>query len=204
MLFSDTYQTITQACEGIFRDKGSKFIAYAYPIKSETEVKELTAKLRAEHSKARHFCWALRLTPDRNVHKFNDDGEPSGTAGRPILNALLSADVTNILVVVVRYFGGTLLGVPGLINAYKTATVEALTVAEIVTKTVNDVYELEFDYLMMNDVMRVVKEEQLNILNQNFDTYCKLTFEVRKANLNMVMGKFDKIEGLKTVYLGTV
>ena len=204
MLFSDTYQTITQASEGIFRDKGSKFIAYTYPIKSETEVKEITAKLRAEHSKARHFCWAIRLTPDRNVHKFNDDGEPSGTAGRPILNALLSADVTNILVVVVRYFGGTLLGVPGLINAYKTATVEALNTAEIVTKTVNDVYELEFDYLMMNDVMRVVKDEQLNILCQNFDTYCKLSFEVRKASLNQVMGKFDKIEGLKTVYLGTV
>jgi len=204
MLFNDTYQTITEASEGIFRDKGSKFIAYAYPIKSETEVKEITAKLRAEHNKARHFCWAIRLTPDRNVHKFNDDGEPSGTAGRPILNALLSADVTNILVVVVRYFGGTLLGVPGLINAYKTATVDALNTAEIITKTVNDVYELEFDYLMMNDVMRVVKDEQLNILSQNFDTYCKLSFEVRKANLNQVMGKFDKIEGLKTVYLGTV
>lgn len=204
MLFSDTYQTITKTSEGIFRDKGSKFIAYAYPIKSETEVKELTAKLRAEHNKARHFCWALRLTPDRNVHKFNDDGEPSGTAGRPILNALLSADVTNILVVVVRYFGGTLLGVPGLINAYKTATVEALHTAEVVTKTVNDVYELAFDYLMMNDVMRIVKEEQLDILNQSFDTHCKLTFEVRKANLNIVMGKLEKIEGLKTVYLGTV
>lgn len=204
MLFNDTYQTITEASEGVFRDKGSKFIAYAYPIKRETEVKEITAKLRAEHNKARHFCWATRLTPDRNVHKFNDDGEPSGTAGRPILNALLSADVTNILVVVVRYFGGTLLGVPGLINAYKTATVDALNAAEIITKTINDVYELEFDYLMMNDVMRVVKDEQLNILSQNFNTYCKLSFEVRKANLNQVMGKFDKIEGLKTVYLGTV
>lgn len=203
MLFSDTYQTITQTSEGIFRDKGSKFIGYAFPIRSEVEVKEITAKLRSEHSKARHFCWAIRLTPDRNVHKFNDDGEPSGTAGRPILNALLSADVTNILVVVVRYFGGTLLGVPGLINAYKTATVEALNAAEIVTKTVNDVYELEFDYLMMNDVMRVVKEEQLNILNQNFDTHCKLSFEVRKANLNIVLSKLEKIEGLKTVYLGT-
>jgi uncharacterized YigZ family protein len=204
MLFSDTYQTISQASEGIFRDKGSKFIGYAFPIRNEAEVKEITAKLRSEHNKARHFCWAIRLTPDRNVHKFNDDGEPSGTAGRPILNALLSADVTNILVVVVRYFGGTLLGVPGLINAYKTATVEALNAAEIVTKTVNDVYELEFDYLMMNDVMRVIKEEQLEVLNQQFDMNCKLSFEVRKANLNQVMGKFDKIEGLKTVYLETV
>lgn len=204
MLFSDTYQTITQTSEGIFRDKGSKFIAYAYPIKSETDVKELVAKLRAEHPKARHFCWALRLSPDRNVFKLNDDGEPSGTAGRPILNSLLSADVTNILVVVVRYFGGTLLGVPGLINAYKTATVEALNAAEITTKTVNDVYELEFDYLMMNDVMRIMKDEQLNIIKQNFDTYCALTFEVRKANLNQVIKKLDKIEGLKIAYLGTI
>ncbi len=204
MLFNDTYQTITQTSEGIFRDKGSKFIAYAYPIKLEADVKEIVAKLRAEHPKARHFCWALRLSPDRNVFKLNDDGEPSGTAGRPILNSLLSADVTNILVVVVRYFGGTLLGVPGLINAYKSATVEALNATEIITKTVNDVYELEFDYLMMNDVMRVMKEEQLNIIKQSFDTYCSLTFEVRKANLNLVIKKLDKIEGLKITYLGTI
>lgn len=204
MLFNDTYQTITETSEGIFRDKGSKFIAYAYPVKLEADVKEIIAKLRAEHPKARHFCWALRLSPDRNVFKLNDDGEPSGTAGRPILNSLLSADVTNILVVVVRYFGGTLLGVPGLINAYKSATVEALNATEIVTKTVNDVYELEFDYLMMNDVMRVMKEEQLNIIKQSFDTYCSLTFEVRKANLNLVIKKLDKIEGLKITYLGTI
>ncbi|RWU10246.1 IMPACT family protein [Pedobacter chitinilyticus] len=204
MLFNDTYQTITQTSEGIFRDKGSKFIAYTYPIKLEADVKEIITKLRTEHPKARHFCWALRLSPDRNVFKLNDDGEPSGTAGRPILNTLLSADVTNILVVVVRYFGGTLLGVPGLINAYKNATVEALNASEIITKTVNDVYELEFDYLMMNDVMRTMKEEQLNIIQQNFDTYCSLTFEVRKANLNLVIKKLDKIEGLKITYLGTI
>lgn len=204
MLFNDTYQTITQTSEGIFRDKGSKFIGYAYPIKLEADVKEIIAKLRAEHPKARHFCWALRLSPDRNVFKLNDDGEPSGTAGRPILNSLLSADVTNILVVVVRYFGGTLLGVPGLINAYKSATVETLGANEIITKTVNDVYELEFEYLMMNDVMRIVKEEQLNIIKQDFNTYCSLTFEVRKANLNVVIKKLDKIEGLKITYLGTI
>ncbi len=204
MLFSDTYQTIIQPSEGIFRDKGSKFIGYAYPIKSESEVKDIIAKLRSEHDKARHFCWAIRLTPDRNVFKFNDDGEPSGTAGRPILNALLSADVTNILIVVVRYFGGTLLGVPGLINAYKTATIEALQANTIVTKTVNDVYALAFDYLMMNDVMRVVKDEQLEILSQEFDLNCKMQFEVRKANLNQVLGKLEKIEGLKIDYIGTV
>jgi uncharacterized YigZ family protein len=204
MLFSDTYQTIIEPSEGIFRDKGSKFIGYAFPINSEAQVKDIIANLRSEHAKARHFCWAIRLTPDRNVFKFNDDGEPSGTAGRPILNSLLSADVTNILVVVVRYFGGTLLGVPGLINAYKMATIEALQANTIITKTVNDVYALAFDYLMMNDVMRVVKEEQLTILNQEFDLNCKLQFEVRKANLNQVLGKLEKIEGLNITYIGTV
>eukprot|EP01136_Pigoraptor_vietnamica_P031707 Opistho-1_new@92620 len=107
MLFDDTYKTVNAGAEGIFRDKGSKFIAYVYPIKSEAEVKPILAKLRAEHAKARHFCWAWRLTADRSVFKLNDDGEPSGTAGRPILNSLLSADITNVFVVVVRYFGGT-------------------------------------------------------------------------------------------------
>lgn len=204
MLFDDTYQTIATTSEGIFRDKGSKFIGYAYPIKSEQEVKNILTKLKAEHTKARHFCWAIRLTPDRNVFKLNDDGEPSGTAGRPILNTLLSADITNILVVVVRYFGGTLLGVPGLINAYKTATVEALQANTIVAKTVNDVYEINFDYLEMNPIMRIMKEEQLEMIKQEFDTQCTIQFEIRKANLNAVLGKLEKIEGAKIKYLYTI
>ncbi|NQX41548.1 uncharacterized protein, YigZ family [Pedobacter steynii] len=203
MLFDDTYKTITSPSEGLFKDRGSKFIAFAYPIRSEDEVKALLANLRSEHGKARHFCWALRLSPDRGVFRIQDDGEPSGTAGRPILNALLSADVTNILVVVVRYFGGTLLGVPGLINAYKTAAVEAIQAAEVVERTVNDIYELTFDYLMMNDVMRLFKEEQLTILAQDFDNSCKIRFEVRKASLNVVLGKLEKIEGIKVTYLFT-
>ncbi|MET1055429.1 MAG: YigZ family protein, partial [Pedobacter sp.] len=136
MLFDDTYKTIESRAEGLFKDKGSKFIAFAYPILSESEVKPILLGLRAEHTKANHFCYAYRLSPDRNVYRVNDDGEPSGTAGRPILNTLLSADVTNILIVVVRYFGGTLLGVPGLINAYKSAAAEALGLAEIIEKTV--------------------------------------------------------------------
>jgi uncharacterized YigZ family protein len=204
MLFDDTYQTIKATSEGIFRDKGSKFIGYAFPITSEADIKPIIAKLKTEHAKARHFCWALRLSTDRNVFKLNDDGEPSGTAGRPILNTLLSADVTNILVVVVRYFGGTLLGVPGLINAYKSATIEALNENKIITKTVNDVYEIKFDYLVMNQVMRIVKDEELQILNQNFDTNCTLTFEVRKANLNPVLAKLEKVEGIVIKYLKTV
>lgn len=204
MLFDDTYKTIESNAEGIFRDKGSKFIAYAYPIRTEEEVKPILLNLRAEHTKARHFCYAYRLSPDRSVFRINDDGEPSGTAGRPILNCLLSEDVTNVLMVVVRYFGGTLLGVPGLIAAYKNASIEALKSATIVNKTVNDLYQIEFDYLQMNDVMRLVKEEGLMVLSQNFDTHCVLKFEVRKAQLNQVLAKFDKIEGLKNQYLQTI
>jgi len=204
MLFDDTYKTIEKPSEGIFRDKSSKFIGYAFPISSEAEVKNIITSLRTEHAKARHFCWAIRLTPDRNIFKLNDDGEPSGTAGRPILNTLLSVDLTNILVVVVRYFGGTLLGVPGLINAYKSATVEAVNANKIITKTVNEVYQIEFDYLVMNDVMRVVKDEQLTVLSQQFDTNCLLKFEVRKAQLNTVLGKFEKVSAIKLNYLATV
>lgn len=204
MLFDDTYKTITAPAEGLFKDRGSKFIAYAYPIRSEEEVKPILAQLRSEHGKARHFCWALRLSPDRAVFRIQDDGEPSGTAGRPILNALLSANITNILIVVVRYFGGTLLGVPGLINAYKSAAIEAIQAAEIAEKTVNDVYELTFDYLSMNDVMRLFKEEQLQILSQEFDNSCSIKFEVRKAQLNQVIGKIEKIDGVKLSYLHTV
>jgi uncharacterized YigZ family protein len=204
MLFDDSYKTIESASEGIFRDKGSKFIGYAYPIRSEIEVKPIITKLRTEHAKANHFCYAYRLTPDRSVFRVNDDGEPSGTAGRPILNCLLSEDITNILIVVVRYFGGTLLGVPGLINAYKTASIEAIKAASVISKTVNDVYEAHFDYLQMNDVMKLSKEENLQIIGQQFDTNCILKFEVRKAQLNQVLSKFDKIEGVKLKYLQTI
>jgi len=203
-LFEDIYKTIDEPSEGIFRDKGSKFIAYAYPFKDENKVKEIIAELKSMHPKARHHCWAYRLTPDRTVFRVNDDGEPSGTAGRPILNVLLSMDVTNIMVVVVRYFGGTLLGVPGLINAYKSATQEALQIAEIVEKTVNDVYEVTFDYIQMNDVMRIIKETEVIVLSQDFDTKCKITFEIRKLQVNEVIGRMEKIEGLTINYLRTI
>jgi uncharacterized YigZ family protein len=203
MLFDDTYRTIEGNAEGTFRDKGSKFLAYAYPVKSETEVKDILQQLRAGHTKARHFCWALRISPDRGVFRIQDDGEPAGTGGRPILNALLSADLTNILIVVVRYFGGTLLGVPGLINAYKTAAVESINASKIVEQTVNDVYEIQFGYLAMNDVMKLIKEEQLSVLSQQFDNSCSLQFEVRKSNLNTVLGKLEKLDNIQIRYLLT-
>ncbi|WDF70143.1 YigZ family protein [Sphingobacterium oryzagri] len=203
-LFDDTYLTIDEPAEGIFRDKGSKFIAYAYPFTQEDKLKDIIADLKTLHPKARHHCWAYRLSPDRTVFRLNDDGEPSGTAGRPILNVLLSRDITNVLVVVVRYFGGTLLGVPGLINAYKTATIAALDMAEIRQKTVNDIYRISFAYLQMNDVMRLVKEENLTILKQDFDNSCVLNVEVRKLQVNQVVQRLEKMEAVDYVYLTTL
>ncbi len=200
MLFDDTYRTIQSPSEGLFKDKGSKFLAFAYPIRTEADIKSIIAKLKAEHTKANHHCWAMRLTPDRSVFKLNDDGEPSGTAGRPILNTLLSRDLTNILVVVVRYFGGTLLGVPGLINAYKQATDNALNQAIVVEKTINDIYVINFNYLQMNDIMRLVKEENINIIHQQFDNDCTLQVSIRKMQVNTVLAKFSKIEGVVTKY----
>ena len=200
MLFDDTYKTIAAPVEGIFRDRGSKFLAFAYPIQSENQIKEIVARLKTEHPKARHHCWAMRLTIDRSVFKLNDDGEPSGTAGRPILNTLLSKDITNVLVVVVRYFGGTLLGVPGLINAYKTATEDALTNARIIEKTVNDIYTISFDYLQMNDVMRLIKDADLQIIEQQFDNNCSIQVSIRKTQVNTVLAKLDKIAGVKAKY----
>lgn len=200
MLFEDTYTTIAQPTEGIFRDRGSKFLAFAYPVSSDTEIKAIVANLKAEHPKANHHCWAIRLGIDRSVFRVNDDGEPSGTAGRPILNILLSKNITNVLVVVVRYFGGTLLGVPGLINAYKAATEAALNEAQIIEKTVNDIYTITFDYLEMNDVMRIIKDGQLQIMEQRSELNCEIRFSVRKTQVEQVMSKLNKVSGVKVVY----
>ena len=201
MLFDDTYRTIEKSADGIFREKGSKFLAFAFPIKSEGELKGNLTLLKAEHPKANHHCWAMRLTPDRSVFRINDDGEPSGTAGRSILNTLLSRDITNIAVVVVRYFGGTLLGVPGLINAYKAATEDALKQVVIIEKTVNDVYNIEFEYLQMNDIMRLIKEDNLNIIEQSFDNNCSITVSIRKMQVNQTLAKISKLNGVVAKYV---
>src|SRR5690606_11610433 len=173
-LFEDTYKTIETPTEGLFRDKGSKFITYAYPFRTENQLKDILNDVKNTHPKARHHCYAYRLSMDRSVFRVNDDGEPAGSAGRPILNTLLSNDLTNIIVIVVRYFGGTLLGIPGLINAYKTATQEAISDAIVVEKYQKDIYNVQFEYLQMNDVMQIIKNEALDIQNQQFDLNCKI------------------------------
>lgn len=197
MLFDDSYQTIAEPCEGFFKDKGSKFIAYAFPIRSEDEAKLHLLEIKELHPKAVHHCYAYRLGLDRMTYRMSDDGEPSGTAGRPILNTLYSQDITNILVVVVRYFGGTLLGVPGLINAYKTATEEALAAVEKVTRYLVQIYELRFTYIQMNDVMRIVKEMELPVVQQNFEMECTLQLEIRTTLTERFITRCEKLEGLE-------
>jgi uncharacterized YigZ family protein len=201
MLFDDTFLTVKQQAEAIYTDKGSKFIAFTFPITAEGEIKPLLLHLKALHPKANHHCWAMRLTADRSVFKVNDDGEPSGTAGRPILNVLLSKNITNTLVVVVRYFGGRLLGVPGLINAYKTATEQAITSAGVTEQVSNDIYLIEFNYLQMNDVMRIIKEEGLTILSQTADNFCSITVEVRKSKVNKTIDRLNGLSNIQAKFL---
>ncbi len=193
MLFDDTYRTIEKPSEGLFSDRGSRFLAFVYPVSAESELKEILSKLKNAHPKANHHCWAVRWGTDRLVFRVNDDGEPSGTAGRPILNVLLSRDLTNLVVIVVRYFGGTLLGVPGLINAYKSATEDALNKAAIIEKTVNDIYTIGFDYLQMNDVMKIIKDDNLTILSQSFDNRCSIQVAIRKTQVNQTLARLNKV-----------
>ncbi len=204
MMFEDTYHTITNPSKGLYKEKGSKFIAVAVPVMTEEDVKEKLEELRKEYHDARHHCYAYVLGFDKSAHRYNDDGEPSGTAGRPIFGQLQSKDLTNILVVVIRYFGGTKLGVSGLITAYKSATRDALETADIISLTVNDVYQLSFEYPLMNEVMRVIKDEYLKAVDQDFQLSCKLSFKVRKKSSNKVYERFNKIHGVKIDYLKTV
>ncbi len=204
MLFDDTYLTIAAPSEGIFKDRGSKFIGFAYPVESEEEIRQRLQELRKEHFNARHHCYAYRLGADKLQYRINDDGEPSGTAGRPIYNQLLSKDLSNIMVVVVRYFGGTLLGVPGLINAYKNATLEAIAQAEIIEKIVYDLYRIDFGYLQMNEVMKVIKEKGLEVRSQQFDLQCSMEIAIRKKRITETVDSLSKTEGLTLSFLRTL
>ncbi len=193
---TDSYKTIAKPVEGIFKDKGSKFLAYAYPVESEDEIKELVQALKKEHFSARHHCYAWRLGADKKLFRANDDGEPSSTAGKPILGQIQRLDLTNILVVVVRYFGGTLLGVSGLINAYREAAADALNNAELVDKLVETGFWVEFDYLNMNNVMKVFKDENLPQKKNEFDLRCRIKSAIRESEAERIFELFRKIEGV--------
>lgn len=204
MMFDDTYNIITNSGEGLYKDKGSKFIAQAFPVGSETEAKEGIEEIKKKFHDARHHCYAYMIGPDKSCFRSNDDGEPSGTAGKPILNQILSKDLTNICVVVVRYFGGTKLGVSGLINAYKSATREALDQANVEERTIDEVYSLQFEYPLMNEVMRILKEENLQQINPRFELSCYLEIKIRKNEAKKIVEKFNVLYGLEIKHLKTV
>lgn len=201
MLFDDTYRTIRNRATGQYKEKGSKFIAIALPVKDESEVKRELESIRKEYYDARHHCYAYVIGFNREAYRINDDGEPSGTAGRPIHGQILSYDLTNVLIVVVRYFGGIKLGVSGLINAYKTSAGDALSQAEIEEMTVDEVYEVSFDYTIMNEIMKIVKEENLELLSTKFDLDCSLIYKIRKKEADRVNSRIRKTYKSRVIYL---
>ena len=192
----DSYLTISEPAEAIYKERSSKFLTYAYPVESEEEIKELLDALRKQYYDATHHCYAYRLGPQGEQFRANDDGEPSGTAGKPILGQLLSAKVTNCLVVVVRYFGGTKLGVSGLIQAYKESTAEVLAVSNIIEKTVDKIITVDFSYISMNGVMRVIKEMNPHIEEQVFDNLCTMKLRIRESEADILIAKLEKVEGV--------
>ena len=193
----DSYLTLAEPAEALYKEKGSKFLAYAYPVSSEEQIRECLDALRKRYYDATHHCYAWRLGADGQNYRVNDDGEPSSTAGRPILGQLLSYGVTDVLVVVVRYFGGTKLGVSGLIAAYKESAAAVLSAAQIVERTVDVRFEVEFGYLVMNDVMRVVKEMRPEVLEQRFDNLCTMRLSIRAGRADALRERLQKIEGIQ-------
>jgi len=204
MLFEDTYKTINKQSVGVFKDRGSKFIAIAIPVISENDIKDKLETIRKKYYDATHHCYAYQLGFDKSAYRINDDGEPSGTAGKPIFGQILSNDLTNILIIVIRYYGGTKLGVPGLINAYKTSAAIALENSKIITKIVKEIYKIEYDYLSMNNVMKIIKEEKLEQLENVFNLKCKIVFAVRKNNSKKVYEKLKNVNGLSISYMKVV
>lgn len=195
----DAYQSIGGPSQGLFKDNGSRFIAFAFPVETEDEVKEHVSALKKEYHDARHHCFAYRLGYKGDVWRAADDGEPSGSAGRPILGQIDSMGLSDILVVVVRYFGGIKLGIPGLIRAYKTSTADALQQAAVVPKVAGKNWAVEFDYLSMNDVMKVLKEMNLTPGAQNFGENCSLNVRVRLSEEEIFKKKLDSFANLKEI-----
>jgi uncharacterized YigZ family protein len=200
---SDIYKTIATTSQGIFKEKGSRFVSFAVPISSQEEIKPIIDKIRKEHHEARHHCYAFMIGHERNIWRINDDGEPSGTAGRPILGQINSFGLTNIIIVVSRYFGGTLLGVSGLINAYRSAAESALRNAELTEKTVNEYYKITYPYISMNDVMKILKEENIGQSEQSFDIECNILLNFRVSAKEKVLNRLSRIDGLNYRYIET-
>jgi uncharacterized YigZ family protein len=194
MAESDTYKTIKQRSEGVFRDRGSKFLAFAFPVFTTEEIKTILAELRKEYHDARHHCYAYRLGAAKDMIRVNDDGEPSGSAGNPIMGQIRSNDLSNILIVVVRYFGGTLLGVGGLINAYRTAAANAIQEATIISGAEQDLIQIDFPYAMMNKIMKFLRDEGMKIKEQDFSASCRIRVTIRKSRTAQVLNTLSRLE----------
>lgn len=202
MLEQDTYKTITNPSEeAIFKDRGSKFLGYAYPLQCEDQVKGLIDRLKKDHHKARHCCYAWQIGTDAVQFRVNDDGEPNNSAGQPIYGQILSKELTNILVVVVRYFGGIKLGVGGLVNAYKTVAQLALESSHITTKTIDDHFKLLFEYPIMNKVMRIIKENNVTIISQKMELKCEFEVSIRKKEALKVKTALDDLRHVLIIEL---
>jgi len=194
----DTYRTITNPSEdALFKDKNSKFYGYAFPVLDEESIKQHILNLKKQHHSARHWCYAYQLGTEKITYRANDDGEPSNSAGQPIYGQIQSFDLTNVLIVVVRYFGGVKLGVGGLINAYRTAAQLAIENTTIVEKTINNDYQITFDYKNMNKVMRIIKEKQIKIVNQKLELDCQIFISVRKKDADEIFGIFNQLYEVK-------
>ena len=192
-MFDDSYKTIAKPAEGSYSEKRSKFLAYAFPVQNEQEVKQRLAEIQKKHWDARHHCYAYILGPRKDAYRLNDNGEPSGTAGRPIYGQLLSKDVTNTLVIVVRYFGGIKLGVSGLQNAYKVAAREALDAADIVERTIQETFRVTFEYVKMNDIMQILKDPEVQVLDRQSYMQCVYTISVRQRDADRITEALRKV-----------
>lgn len=201
-LENDTYKTIALPCEEVlFKEKNSKFFGYAFPVTTEEEVKEILEKLRKDHFSARHWCYAYQIGIDKIQYRANDDGEPNNSAGMPIYGQIQSFEVTNVLLVVVRYFGGVKLGVGGLISAYKTTAQMALENAEIIEKTIDIHFLISFGYANMNKVMRIIKEKNLQIVGQKMEMDCEIEITIRKKNVQNLLDIFESLYEIKVTQL---
>ena len=192
-MFDDSYKTIEKPAEGSYSEKRSKFLAYAFPVQSEAEVKQRLAEIQKKHWDARHHCYAYILGPHKDAYRLNDNGEPSGTAGRPIYGQLLSKDLTNTLVIVVRYFGGIKLGVSGLQNAYKVAAREALDTAVIVERTIQETFSVTFEYVKMNDIMQILKDPEVQVLDRQSFMQCIYPISVRQRDAERITEALRKV-----------
>ena len=196
-LTTDSYLSVSGESRGIYREKASKFIAIALPVSSEEEVKLRLEELRKSYHDANHHCYAYRLGHEKQQYRVNDDGEPSGSAGKPIYGQILSTGLSDVLVVVVRYFGGTKLGIPGLIHAYRTTAREALDQAEVVEKVIREQLRVTFEYAMMNEIMRIMKEEGVKIVHQSSTENCEIDFMVRKSQREKIRLRLTRLKNVK-------